>query len=102
VGTCVEGCQKGMSDPYMQGPSTVTIYTTSTCGPCIRLKRALSEREIDFIEVNVELDEQAADWVMAVNQGARTVPTVLMPDGSTLTNPSADEVAQQLASRTGS
>jgi len=87
-----------MSDPRVQVRPTVTIYTTSTCGPCVRLKRALSEREIDFMEVNVELDEQAADWVMAVNQGTRTVPTVLMPDGTTLTNPSADEVARHLAS----
>ena len=97
MATCREGCQEGMSDPQPQGPSTVTIYTTSTCGPCVRLKRALNEREIDFVEVNVELDDEAADWVMAVNQGARTVPTVLMPDGTALTNPSAEQVATHLA-----
>jgi mycoredoxin len=87
-----------MRDPQLPGRPTVTIYTTSTCGPCVRLKRALSEREIDFTEVNVELDDEAAEWVMDVNQGMRTVPTVLMPDGTTLTNPSADEVARRLAS----
>ena len=87
-----------MRDPQLPGRYTVTIYTTTTCGPCVRLKRALSEREIDFTEVNVELDDEAADWVMGVNEGARTVPTVLMPDGTTLTNPSADEVARHLTS----
>lgn len=86
-----------MSDTRPESGTVVTMYTTSTCGPCVRLKRALREQGIEYREVNVESDYEAAEWVMAVNQGARTVPTLLFPDGTTLTNPSADQVARHLA-----
>ena len=38
-----------------------------------------------------------ADLVMQANGGNRTVPTLLFPDGSALTNPSIDQVRAQLA-----
>ena len=38
----------------------------------------------------------AADFVMSVNGGFQTVPTVVFPDGSAMTNPSAAQVKQRL------
>jgi len=35
--------------------------------------------------------------VMSVNGGNQTVPTVLFPDGTALTNPSATQVKARLA-----
>jgi len=35
--------------------------------------------------------------VASANGGNRTVPTVRLPDGSTLTNPSIDQVTSALA-----
>ena len=75
----------------------LTIYTTTVCGPCRRLKQRLSDEQIPYTEVNVEFDDQAADWVMKINAGDRTVPTVKFADGSTLTNPSIHEVKAKLA-----
>jgi len=43
------------------------------------------------------LDEGAADLVMTVNGGNRTVPTVVFPSGAALTNPSVADVKAQLA-----
>jgi mycoredoxin len=74
----------------------VTMYTTSWCGYCVRLKRMMQTEGIDFAEVNIEVDEQAADIVMNANGGNRTVPTVVFADGSALTNPSIDQVKAQL------
>ena len=42
-----------------------------------------------------------ADLVMQANGGNRTVPTLLFPDGSALTNPSIDQVKAQLAQSAG-
>lgn len=78
----------------------VTMYTTSWCGYCVRLKRLMQHEGIDFAEVNIELDDQAADVVMHANQGNRTVPTLVFADGSALTNPSIDQVKAQLAQLT--
>jgi mycoredoxin len=78
----------------------VTMYTTSWCGYCVRLKRMMQTEGIDFAEVNIEVDEQAADIVMNANGGNRTVPTVVFADGSALTNPSIDQVKAQLGKQT--
>jgi mycoredoxin len=48
-------------------------------------------------EVDIERDEAAAEFVMSVNGGNQTVPTVLFPDGTVLTNPSVAQVKAQLA-----
>jgi mycoredoxin len=75
----------------------VTMYTTTWCGYCVRLKAGLQREGIDFIEVNIETDDDAADLVMQVNGGNRTVPTVVLPNGSALTNPSVTEIKAELA-----
>ena len=75
----------------------LTMYTTTWCGYCVRLKAGLHSAGIDFDEVNIEQDPQAADFVMSVNGGNRTVPTLLFPDGTALTNPSMAEVNARLA-----
>jgi mycoredoxin len=75
-----------------------TMYTTSWCGYCLRLKKGLEEAGITFSEVNIEQDENAAVRVMEVNGGNQTVPTLEFADGSALTNPSVGEVRDKLAS----
>lgn len=65
----------------------LTMYSTPWCGYCVRLKRALEREGIDFDEVDIEQDPAAADYVMAINEGNATVPTIVLPDGTTLTNP---------------
>jgi mycoredoxin len=77
------------------------MYTTSWCGYCVRLKRLMQDEGIDFAEVNIEADPQAADLVMQANGGNRTVPTLVFADGAALTNPSIDQVKAQLATQTG-
>ena len=42
--------------------------------------------------IDIEDDPDAADIVMAVNGGNQTVPTLVFPDGSALTNPSLAQV----------
>ena len=79
----------------------VTMYTTSWCGYCVRLKRMMQSEGITFAEVDIETDAQAADLVMNANGGNRTVPTLLFADGSALTNPSIDQVKAQLATSPG-
>jgi mycoredoxin len=73
------------------------MYSTTWCGYCRRLKDQLGREGIDFVEVDIELDDRAADLVMQVNGGTQTVPTLVFPDGSALTNPSVAEVREHLA-----
>jgi mycoredoxin len=73
------------------------IYTTTWCGYCTRLKRQLERAEIGFMEVDIERNPGAADVVAQLNDGDQTVPTLIFPDGSTLTNPSIREVTAKLS-----
>jgi mycoredoxin len=74
----------------------LTVYTTSWCGPCKRLKSQLSREGIVFEEIDIERHTGAAEFVESVNGGNQTVPTVLFGDGSTATNPSVVEVKARL------
>jgi mycoredoxin len=77
--------------------SALTMYTTTWCGYCTRLKAGLQREGIEWTEVNIEQDEAAAELVQNVNGGNRTVPTVVFRDGTALTNPSLAEVKAKLA-----
>jgi mycoredoxin len=78
--------------------TAVTMYTTTWCGYCFRLKKVLQAEGIPVSEVDIEADPAAAEFVASVNGGNQTVPTVKFADGSTLTNPSGAEVKAKVAS----
>ena len=75
---------------------TVTKYSTTWCGYCRRLSSQMDREGIAYDVVDIERDEDAAVYVMQVNGGNQTVPTVVFPDGSAATNPSIGEVKQRL------
>ncbi|MEY9840455.1 mycoredoxin [Streptomyces sp. 846.5] len=77
--------------------ATITMYSTTWCGYCRRLKTQLDREGIGYTEVNIEHDPASAAFVEKVNDGNQTVPTVLFPDGSALTNPSLAQVKAKLA-----
>jgi mycoredoxin len=79
----------------------LTMYTTTWCGFCRNLKNQLARSGIEIAEIDIERDPAAAEFVMSVNGGNQTVPTVVFPDGTALVNPSAAQVKAQLAASTG-
>jgi mycoredoxin len=79
-----------------QVPEPLIMYTTVWCGFCRRLKRQLAQDGIEVREVDIEVEADAAEYVMSVNGGNQTVPTLVFPDGSAMTNPSAAEVKARL------
>jgi mycoredoxin len=80
-----------------QTPATFTMYSTPWCGYCHRLKGQLDREGIAFEVVDIEQDPSAADLVMSVNGGNRTVPTLVYADGTAQTNPSLAQVKAKLA-----
>jgi mycoredoxin len=75
----------------------LTMYSTPWCGYCHRLKSQLDREGIAYEVVDIEQDPKAADFVMSVNGGNQTVPTMKFDDGSALTNPSIVQVKEHLA-----
>ncbi|WP_231611136.1 MULTISPECIES: mycoredoxin Mrx1 [unclassified Rhodococcus (in: high G+C Gram-positive bacteria)] len=70
----------------------LTMYSTTWCGYCRRLKTQLDANGIAYTEIDIEADPAAAEFVGSVNGGNHVVPTVKYADGSTATNPSLVEV----------
>ncbi|MET9571543.1 mycoredoxin [Streptomyces virginiae] len=85
----------------MQETGTVTMYSTTWCGYCRRLKTQLDREGIAYNEINIELDPESAAFVEKANGGNQTVPTVLVTSAagneSVMTNPSLAQVKQALA-----
>ena len=75
----------------------ITMYSTSWCGFCHRLKSQLNREGIEYRVVDIEQDASAARYVESVNGGNQTVPTLRFDDGSALTNPSIIRVKAHLA-----
>lgn len=75
----------------------VTMYTTTWCGYCFRLKSQLKRAGVAYDEVDIE-EQPDADLVAKINDGNQTVPTLVFTDGSALTNPSVAQVQDRLAS----
>lgn len=77
-------------------PGTVTMFSTTWCGYCRRLKSQLDREGIGYTEINIEETPGTAELVETINGGNQTVPTLLFPDGSSATNPPLAQVQKQL------
>ena len=89
-----------MSESVLQDSKTdqkVKMYATAWCGDCRMAKRWLDARGIAYDYINIEEDESAAEYVMHVNGGARSVPTIVFPDGSILVEPSPRQLAAKFS-----
>jgi mycoredoxin len=78
------------------GPS-ITLYSTTWCGDCRRAKRVFADFGVPYAEVNIDEDEDAAALVQQLNNGMRSVPTIVFPDGGVLVEPSSAALAAVLA-----
>jgi mycoredoxin len=78
------------------------MYSTTWCGDCRRAKRVFADFEVPYVEVNIEEDEDAAEMVQSLNNGLRSVPTILFPDGGVLVEPSNAALMAKLQPYTAS
>ncbi|GEM84588.1 glutaredoxin family protein [Meiothermus hypogaeus] len=61
----------------------IIMYTTSWCPDCRATKQALSTLGLPYTEVDIEQDSSAAELVMKVNNGKRSVPTLVYGNHAT-------------------
>lgn len=84
-----------MSDHYTLKPSQIVMYATEYCSDCHRAKKFFEANNIPHLRVNLEGNREAAEFVMRLNNGMRSVPTIVFPDGSILVEPSWEELRQK-------
>jgi mycoredoxin len=74
----------------------IKMYGTTWCPDCVRSKRWLEKHGFSYTWYDIGKDAAARDYVVKVNHGNRSVPTILFPDGSVLVEPSDAELAKKL------
>ncbi|MCJ7702498.1 MAG: glutathione S-transferase N-terminal domain-containing protein [Anaerolineales bacterium] len=74
----------------------IKFYGTSWCPSSRRAKKILTGKGIDFEWINIDEDPAGREFVIEVNHGYRSVPTIVFPDGDILVEPSRFELLEKL------
>ena len=74
----------------------IKFYGTSWCPSSRRAKKLLTHKGIDFDWINIDKDASGREFVIEVNKGNRSVPTIVFPDGDILVEPSSTELLNKL------
>ena len=60
----------------------VEIYSRTNCSYCVYAKRLLENKNIPYIEYNIDGDEEAFQKMMMRSQGRRSLPQIFINDES--------------------
>ncbi len=77
--------------------SDITMYGAQWCGDCRRSKRLLDELNVDYTYVDLEEHPDETQTVVRINGGAQSIPVIVFPDGSHLTEPSDPDLRDKLS-----
>jgi mycoredoxin len=80
----------------MTDQAEIIMYGTTWCGETRRARAFFDRNNIAYRWIDIDQDMEARQFVEKVNNGYRSVPTIIFPDGSRLTEPSVHELAEKL------
>ena len=86
-----------MTDHYNLTPTQIVMYTTEYCSDCMRAKKFFEVNNIPHLRIGLEGNAEATEFVMQVNNGYRSVPTIIFPDGSILVEPGWEELKAKIS-----
>lgn len=75
---------------------TIILYGHPTCPNLGPVKGLLTQSKVRFEYIDIHQDGDSAARVRAINHGNESVPTLVFPDGSTLTEPTVAELQSKL------
>ena len=85
-----------MTDLYTKTPSQIIMYGTSWCPDCHRAHSVFSNMNVEYLDIDIEKDEKAAQFVRQLNNGNQVVPTIIFPDGIKMTEPDRQTLSSKL------
>ncbi len=72
------------------------MYSADWCGDCRRSKRLLDELNVEYTLIDIEADSAAADKVIEINGGMKSIPVIVFADGTHMTEPSDIDLTAKL------
>jgi mycoredoxin len=85
-----------MDNLYSLNPAQIVMYTTQYCPDCLRAKAFFDANHISYTPVLLEGNPAATAFVMEMNHGFKSVPTIVFPDGTVLVEPSWQELREKV------
>jgi mycoredoxin len=85
------------NDLYTTSPSQIVMYTTEWCPDCRRAIFFFKRKGIEYLNVDVKADKKAEAFVKELNNGNRSVPTIIFPNGSMMVEPSSSELEERFS-----
>lgn len=82
----------------MSGSSTekITLYVSKWCSHSRSIERFLEQQDIPVHKITVDGDADARAELKKINDGFASVPTLILADGTKLTEPSLAELRHKL------
>jgi mycoredoxin len=80
----------------LENNSKIIVYGTKWCGDTLRARRIFDNNQIQYEWVDIDQTPDAAKLVEKINNGFRSVPTIIFPDGTILVEPSADTLMKKI------
>ena len=74
----------------------IQVYGAPWCPDCRSSKKFLGEHRVEYDWIDIDQDAEGLRFVEELQNGGRTIPTVIFPDGSHLLEPSNEELAVKL------
>lgn len=74
------------------------MYSADWCGDCRRSKRLMDDLNVGYTIIDIESDVKAADKVIEINGGMRSIPVLVFADGTHMTEPSDIALKSKLSS----
>jgi len=74
----------------------IKVYGSQWCGDTLRALRILDKRNIAYEWIDIDRDKSGEKIVKNLNNGYRSVPTIVFPDESILVEPSNQQLNEML------
>jgi glutaredoxin len=83
--------------PTLQGKGNkLIIYGALWCPDTLRSLEFLSKNKIEYEFRDIDKNQEYIDYVESVNHGLRIIPTIVLPKGTILTEPSNSQLSKNL------
>jgi mycoredoxin len=80
-------------------PESITLYGEPTCEDTDAVRERLHDLGVPYREVNIDVDAHASDFVVFINGGFRSTPTIVFGEDKrklVLTEPTMEQLNEAL------
>lgn len=74
----------------------IKVYGATWCNDCKRAKQFLGDQRVAFEWHDIEQDPEGLEIVHERNNGNNVIPTIIFPDGTSLSEPSNEDLADKI------